>query len=266
MTQTKSGTVAKKTENAVSVGEVSLADLAKLQGLGTENISNEDQGTPRIVILQQMSPELDGIENAKAGMILNKATNSIIGDKDGIDVLVCGYEKVYLEWQDRGKGSGAPVNIFQPKDRPTDAVKGDDGKMRLSNGNYLEESANFYVLVMKEPGEPPLPGVISMKGTQLKASRTWNYSLKNEFLKDSNGKFFPAPSFSRFYNLKTVKTQNDKGSWFIWSVAKGEILDDKNVLDAALAFYKSIKQGEVTTKYDRDDAEAKTENSEDIPF
>lgn len=265
MTQTKTGAVTKKAEQAVSVAEVSLADLAKLQGLGTENITSEDQGTPRIVILQQMSPELDGIENAKAGMILNKATGEVIGDKDGLNVLVCGYEKVYLEWQDRGKGSGAPVNIFQPHNRPTDAVKGDDGKMRLPSGNYLEESANFYVLIDDNSGQPPVAGVVSMKGTQLKAARSWNYSLKNEFLKSSDGKFFPAPSFSRYYNLKTVKTQNDKGSWFIWSVAKGELIEDKNVLDMAIKFNASIKKGEVTTKYDREETDS-TENSEDIPF
>jgi hypothetical protein len=51
-------------------------------------------------------------------MILSKTDKHVWAGNPGIKVLVCNYEKVYLEWQDRGTGSNAPVNIFQPKDRP----------------------------------------------------------------------------------------------------------------------------------------------------
>ena len=77
-----------------------------------------------------------------------------------------------MEWTDRGKGASAPVNIFEPKDKPTNAVRGDDGKFRLENGNYLEECANFYVLLLNG-GAAPEPAILSMKATQLKAARSW---------------------------------------------------------------------------------------------
>jgi len=265
MTQKQSGAVTKKAEQALATPTIDLSEILKVVGAGQENITQEDTGTPRVSILQQMSPELDDIEGAKAGMILSKTDKHVWAGNPGIKVLVCNYEKVYLEWQDRGTGSSAPVNIFQPKDRPVDAVRGTDGKMRLPNGNYLEESANFYVLIMDEEGKVPRPAIISMKGTQLKASRSWNYSLKNEFIQDTNTKqYHPAPTFMRFYNLTTLKTQNDKGSWYTWSVAKDDMLEDKHLFDLALKFYKSIKAGEHTVKYDREETEK--ESSEDIPF
>jgi len=263
MTQKQSGAVTKKAEQAVATSTISLADVLKLAGAGQENITQEDKGTPRVSILQQMSPELDSIENAKAGMILSKMDSKVWPGTPGIKVLVCHYDRVYLEWQDRGTGSNAPVNIFHPKDRPNDAVRGADGKMRLSNGNYLEESGNFYVLILD--GSVPKPAIISMKGTQLKAARSWNYSLTNEFIQDPNTKqFVPAPTFYRIYNLSTLKTQNDKGSWFIWSISKDEILEDLGLFEAAAKFHTSIKKGEQVIKYDRE--EIKEDSSEDIPF
>ena len=265
MTQSKSGAVAKKTEQALATPTVDLSAVLKMAGAGQENITQEDTGTPRVSILQQMSPELDDIEGAKAGMILSKMDKHVWPGNTGIKALVCNYEKVYLEWQDRGTGSSAPVNIFQPKDRPADAVRGTDGKMRLPNGNYLEESANFYVLILDDNGKVPRTAVISMKGTQLKAARSWNYSLKNEFIQDPNTKqYHPAPTFMRFYKLTTLKTQNDKGSWYTWSVAKDEMLEDKNIFEFAVQFHQSIKAGEHTVKYDRE--ETKEDSSEDIPF
>ena len=80
-------------------------------------------------------------------VFFNSAGNNVYG-ADGIKVIVCGYVKEWPEWQDRGTGSSAPVNVFTPQSKPRDAVRGDDGKFRLPNGNYIEETANFYVLIL----------------------------------------------------------------------------------------------------------------------
>ena len=102
MTQKQSGAVTKKAEQALATPTIDLAAVLKVAGAGQENITQEDTGTPRVSILQQMSPELDDIEGAKAGMILSKMDKHTWAGNTGIKVLVCNYEKVYLEWQDRG--------------------------------------------------------------------------------------------------------------------------------------------------------------------
>jgi hypothetical protein len=262
MSNTKAnGAVTTKTEKLPAMN---FENLEQFAGTGLDTITTDDIATPRLKVLAQMSPELEEIEGAKAGMILNSVSKKAYSGSDGINVVVCGFEKVWLEWTDRGKGASAPVNIFSAKDKPSNAVRGDDGKFRLENGNYLEECANFYVLLLNG-GVAPEPAIISMKATQLKAARTWAYSLKNEFIQNpKTKKLFLAPSWYRVYNLTTIKQQNDKGSWYGWVVNKGDFLESEATFDMAANFNESVRKGIVKPKYD-DEAESSS-GSEDIPF
>lgn len=262
MSNTKAnGAVTTKTEKLPAMN---FENLEQFAGTGLDTITTDDIATPRLKVLAQMSPELEEIEGAKAGMILNSVSKKAYSGSDGINVVVCGFEKVWLEWTDRGKGASAPVNIFSAKDKPSNAVRGDDGKFRLENGNYLEECANFYVLLLNG-GVAPEPAIISMKATQLKAARTWAYSLKNEFIQNPKTKqLFLAPSWYRIYHLTTTKQQNDKGSWYGWIVNKDDFLDSEDAFDMAANFNESIRKGKVTAKYD-DEGES-SQGSGDIPF
>jgi len=252
------------TTKAEKLPAMNMENLEKFAGTGLDTITTDDIATPRLKVLAQMSPELEEIEGAKAGMILNSVSKKVYPGQEGIKVVVCGYEKVWLEWQDRGKGSSAPVNIFSAKDKPTNAVRGDDGKFRLESGNYLEECANFYCLLLNG-GVAPEPAIISMKATQLKAARSWAYSLKNEFIQNpKTKKLFLAPSWYRIYTLTTTKQSNDKGSWYGWVVNKGDFLNSEDTFDMAANFNESVRKGIVKPKYDD---EVETSNaSGDIPF
>lgn len=252
------------TTKADKLPAMNMENLEKFAGTGLDTITTDDIATPRLKVLAQMSPELEEIDGAKAGMICNSVSKKIYSGQDGISVVVCGYDKVWLEWQDRGKGSSAPVNIFSPVDKPTNAVRGDDGKFRLESGNYLEECANFYCLLLNG-GVAPEPAIISMKATQLKAARSWAYSLKNEFIQNpKTKKLFLAPSWYRIYTLTTTKQSNDKGSWYGWVVNKGDFLNSEDTFDMAANFNESVRKGIVKPKYDD---EVETSNaSGDIPF
>ena len=247
MTNQKNGAV---TAKADKLPAMNMENLEKFAGTGLDTITTDDIATPRLKVLAQMSPELEEIDGAKAGMICNSVSKKIYSGQDGISVVVCGYDKVWLEWQDRGKGSSAPVNIFSPVDKPTNAVRGDDGKFRLESGNYLEECANFYCLLLNG-GVAPEPAIISMKATQLKAARSWAYSLKNEFIQNpKTKKLFLAPSWYRIYTLTTTKQSNDKGSWYGWVVNKGDFLNSEDTFDMAANFNESVRKGIVKPKYD----------------
>ena len=260
----------KKTNGAVTTKAASnvlspetLQHLENLGGAGLETITTDDMATPRIKILASNSPELDSLENARPGMIMNSIPpHQMWKGNEGFDVIVCGYDKVWLEWEDRGIGSSAPVNIFSAHNKPTDAVRGDDGKFRLPSGNYLEESANFYVLILNKDGLPE-PAIISMKSTQLKVARAWAYGLKNEFIQNpTSKKMFLAPSWYRIYHLTTTKQTNSKGSWFGWVLDKKEFITDDNTFEMASDFNESIRKGLIKPKYD----EESDQMSGDIPF
>ena len=214
---------------------------------GAQNISQEDLALPFLKILGQLSPEVNKthgkyVEGAEPGKIINTVTNELY---DKISVVPCHYKRQYIEWQDRGASSGAPVAIHEAdSDIVSQTTRDKSFKDRLPNGNYLENTANHFVLVV---GKNPETALISMKSTQLKVSRKWNSMMMGIKLQGKNGLFTP-PTYSHIYNLSTVQMSNDKGTWFGWDVAKAGPVEDKSIYDMAKSFAESVNKGEVQAK------------------
>jgi len=221
--------------------------------MGAQNISQEDLALPFLKILGQLSPEVnkrDGkyVEGAEPGKIINTVTNALY---DSIQVVPCHYKRQYIEWQDRGQSSGAPVAIHEAdSDIISQTTRGKDYKDRLPNGNYLDNTANHFVLVIFDSPETAL---ISMKSTQLKVSRKWNSMMMGIKMQGKSGLFTP-PTYSHIYNLKTVQMSNDKGTWFGWDVEKVGPVTDKSIYDMAKNFATSVGKGEIVAKHGSEDS------------
>ena len=214
---------------------------------GAQNISQEDLALPFLKILGQLSPEVnkrDGkyVEGAEPGKIINSVTSELY---DKIQVVPCHYRRQYIEWQDRGTSSGAPVAIHDAdSDIVSQTTRGKDYKDRLPNGNYLDNTASHFVLII---GKNPETALISMKSTQLKVSRKWNSMMMGLKMQGKNGLFTP-PTYSHIYNLSTVQMSNDKGTWFGWDVSKVGPVEDRAIYDMAKSFADSVGKGEVEVK------------------
>ena len=234
--------VATKKEGALATFDME-ADAAQ----GAQNISQEDLALPFLKILGQLSPEVnkrDGkyVEGAEPGKIINTVTNQLY---DKVSVIPCHYKRQYVEWQDRGTSTGAPVAIHEAdSDIISQTTRGKDYKDRLPNGNYLENTASHFVLI---DGENPETALISMKSTQLKVSRKWNSMMMGIKMQGKNGLFTP-PTYSHIYNLSTVQMSNDKGTWFGWDVSKAGPIANKDMYDMAKNFAISVGKGEVEAK------------------
>jgi hypothetical protein len=241
------------------------ADLFEADALqGFQNMDQQDLALPFLRILGQLSPQVNKrdakyIDSAEAGMIYNTVTNELYNGEKGINVIPCHYKREYVEWQDRGEGGGAPVAIHSASSSIIQETTRDSmGKDRLKNGNYLENTASYYVMVCKDKGAET--ALITMKSTQLKVSRNWNSMMNGLKLQGKNGLFTP-PIFSHIYTLKTVQQSNDKGTWFGWTVNKVGPVEDKNLYEQAKGFAESVKAGDVQAKH------SKEEKSEDnTPF
>ena len=235
--------VTTKKEGALAVN-IFEADANK----GSQNISQEDLALPFLKVLGQLSPEVnerDGkyVEGAKPGRIINTVTNELY---DQINVLPVFYKRQYIEWQDRGASTGAPVAIHEAdSDILSQTTRGKDYKDRLPNGNYLENTASHFVILL---GSSPQTALISMKATQLKVSRKWNSMMMGIKLQGKNGLFTP-PTYSHIYSLKTVQMSNDKGTWFGWDVSKVGPVEDRATYDIAKNFAETVGKGEVQAKY-----------------
>jgi len=223
---------------------------------GFENMTQEDMALPFVRILGQLSPQVtDGdakyIESAKPGMIYNTVTSECFDGKKGIKVIPCYYKKDYPEWSDRGDGPGAPVAVHLPNSPIIQTGKRDGSKIRLPNGNYLEETASYYVLV-ETKGGAMTPALITMKSTQLNVSKKWNSMMKTIQISDGKGGMVIPPMHGVVYNLSSVLQKNDKGSWYGWSVTQDRIMGqkDKTLYLTAKDFNSSVSKGNVQTKAD----------------
>ena len=237
--------VAEKKEGALATFDME-ADAQQ----GTQNISQEDLALPFLKILGQLSPEVnkrDGkyVEGAEPGKIINTVTNELF---DSLNVIPVFYKRQYVEWQDRGTSTGAPVAIHSADSNiVSQTTRGKDYKDRLPNGNYLENTANHFVLTLGKSPENVEHALISMKSTQLKVSRKWNSMMMGIKMQGKNGLFTP-PTYSHIYKLSTVQMSNDKGTWFGWDVSKVGPVTDKGIYDMAKSFAESVGKGEIEAK------------------
>ena len=237
-----------KKENA---GAVAISSFEIDSGKGLGNISQDDLALPFLKILGQLSPEVnkrDGkyVKGAEPGMIFNSVTGDLYDGAKGIQVVPCHYKLEYIEWRDRGEGSGAPVAIHSSaSDIMTKTTRDASFKDRLPNGNYIERTASHFVVVN---GTTPSTALIAMKSTQLKISRKWNSMMAGIRLKGKNGLFTPA-SFSHIYQLRTIQQSNDKGTWFGWEVSKIGPVQDTTLYQQAKTFTENVSKGDVKVKH-----------------
>ena len=277
--------MAKSNAVAVSATNTAVATASDYLGFeafaneGLESVSASDLSIPYLRILAQLSPQVnkrDGayVTGAEAGMIYNTVENTVYNGEDGVGIIPCYYRRVYVEWKPREKGGGF-VSTYGVNDPIVNTTyRNDGGKDVLPNGNILENTAEFYVLMLTPDGSVKRC-LITMTASQLKKARKWLTQMQTNTAKGKNGNMFVMPMMSTLYNLSTVEERNDKGSWFGWEVAKGRTLnlggdDDKSIFEMAVAFGASVKAGEVKVKQEADDAAGGSTSSrasdDDIPF
>jgi len=235
----------------VNAGALSVNMFEADANQGVGNLTQEDLALPFLKILGQLSPEVnkrDGkyVEGAEPGMIYNSVTGELFDGVEGVEVIPCHYKLEYIEWQDRGEGSGAPVAIHSSSsDIMSKTTRDASYKDRLPNGNYIEKTASHFVIVNSNS---PSTALIAMKSTQLKISRKWNSMMASVKMKGKNGMFTPA-SFSHIYKLKTTQMSNDKGTWFGWEVSKVGAVQDASLYQQAKNFSENISKGDVQVKH-----------------
>ena len=255
--------VAKKSNAQLAeVHDLFLADA----GSGVDDLGSEDLAIPFVKILQKMSDELDDLDNAKAGDIINSVTKEVTKGKNGIRVIPCAYRLEWIEWEPRGTGTGAPYAIYHTGDQIPATERSDDNKDRVVDGagRYLERTAQHYVLVVDEDGMTQ-QALLPMKATQFKKSKQWNSAIKSIKMKDSNGNLFTPPRFSHTWKMTTVSEENKNGSWHGWQIEKDEVISDPDVYAEAKHLAQSIQAGEVKVQHVRED-EGSTSSDEDTPF
>ena len=175
---------------------------------------------------------------------------------------------------------GRPIAIHRNYDIMRKTSRSDDGKDRLENGNYVEDTGNHFVYILDKNYAPVETALITMKSTQKKKSKLWNSMLQSRRVKGSNG-FFCPPSWSQVYKLTTTKESNSQNSWYGWVVEFDKMLSpdsNLNTLEVLNAFYKSAKTSDIfgTVAFEEENKKTSTESvqqsaqqadaNSDVPF
>tara|TARA_R100000789_G_C3011617_1_gene151435 strand:- start:988 stop:1731 length:744 start_codon:yes stop_codon:yes gene_type:complete len=216
--------------------------LAEDAGDGLDNLTADDLLIPSLKLVQKGSPAVDPTDSTytdsvKIGDILNSVTNESYDGDTGITVLPAAYRRIYLEYIPREAGGGL-AGIHEDPAIISQTHRDEMGRDVLASGNYVQTTANHYVLLLN--GEKYDPVMIAMYSSQLKKSRRWNSIMAGQRV-TSNGKSVTPASYSHMYHLSTVPEKNSKGSWFGWRIELVGQVEDINLYRAAKEFAKSIQ-------------------------
>ena len=241
-------------------------EMRKDADAGNETVGRDDLVLPFIKLLQMGSPEVSKrdpayVKGAEAGMFINTVTGELYDGEDGLVIIPCYYEKVYLEWVPRQQGGGFVAEHATRIDAAADA----------DPANEVVDTANHYVLVKTSTGVWQ-QAMIPMTSTKLRTSRRLNSLVTIKTMDDDDGHSFTPPRFAYKYMFTSFETENDKGRFFVPRVGDVGPVDDIRVYRSGRDFYELCRSGDVKVDMTRlqdatTDTEAKGIDGEDeVPF
>ena len=137
------------------------SSLADLGGLGTESITQTDVETPRLKILEARiaaseKGQAQYLDDAEPGDFCNTATGDVW--RGEIIVIPCDFHTRYLEWP-KVRGKGAPIHDHgEDPSILRRCVTNEKNQHTLPNGNRVEETAFWYLLIQN--GAAVGPGAV----------------------------------------------------------------------------------------------------------
>ncbi len=191
-------------------------------GSGWENTGTEDFTIPFLAILQSGSPqckeaEAEFIEGAKAGMLINTATQELFDGKDGVQFVPCYTQHLFVEWRNRQTDGGGFIGIHNGDSGIVEAAK----KASTTFGKYIvpvdggedhDLVETFYIYGLIVAGEEIIsPCMISFNSTKIKA-----YKSIMTPLRQVKGR---PPLFAFKLKINTVAEKNAKGSFHNFKIA-----------------------------------------------
>ena len=240
-----------------SAGALTSLNFRADSGKGAEEIKSDDVSTPILKILHQLSPECNTrspkhVEGAEPGMLYSNSFGQPMDGEKGIEVIVAHTQARWPEWQEMGDSPSAPVGThLTPPASAKEEMRGI--KYRLQNGNYIEKTMYFFVIVIVDGA--PRKAVITMRSSNLTPARKLNDLISNLTMTDSEGSFQPA-AYSAVFKLSTAEKSAGDKNWHVYKPSFVRMLDIADQKDASLykmgqEFQKQVSIGSNKPKYEK---------------
>lgn len=220
-----------------------MEDMLEDAGMGLENADKDSFAIPFLTVLQGLSPQLESIDGAKPGLIINTITEELHKE---VMVVPCAYQRRYLRWAPRELGGGyrgdhSPIEVDSGQ---LAGVKRDDDGVLTIEGDVLKDTRNHFCMVQSETGGWQ-PCLLSLSSTQIKKSKRWMSLIQGVESRTPAGKVFTPPSFANIYKLSTLKEENSKGSWWGVKIELDGPVAEQELYQKARDFSKQVMAGEV---------------------
>lgn len=231
----------KQKTKAVSTEVNYMADAGK----GLENADKDSYAIPFLTMLQKLSPQVDTVDGAKAGLFINTVNNET---QETVCVIPCGYARKYLRWAPRESGGGFKGQ-YSPLEVESGKVEGLDrnDKGQLTIGDDILRDTRIHYVLMETPKGAWRPAVLSLTSTQIKKSKRWMSMIQGIEMELPDGRKFNPASFSHIYILKSVKEENNQGKWFGINIELVGRVTDPEVYNAARTFSEQAAADKVRT-------------------
>lgn len=211
--------MATKTEVAKKEQAGLPAEYARLEefaGQGLDDLDSSDRSVPFLKVLEKNSPEIETVDGAKAGMIIDTATLKLY---ETIRFVPACREHAFVEWVPIDNGGGLVASYGMGEDIAKWA-KTQRGKISLRNGNDLVETFYLFGILLPEEGDDegePKPVVVSFTSTRIKTYKSIVNRSDSIMLLGSGGRKFKAPWFCHVWRIGTLKKQDGNQSWFVYT-------------------------------------------------
>lgn len=224
-------------------------------GGGFENQTRDDTGTPWIVLMQPLSPEVsaEGSE-IKPGMWVNRSTN--IFYPEGIDFIPALTRHVFREWSSKDPSGSAPVQDHEV-DSPLIARVRNEQKFsdyhHPDNPEHpLVETFEVYGTQLTPDGAG-MPAVIAFSSTHIRPYKDWMTKARSLIITLPSGKKINPPLFSHVYRLKSKRVEKKPHIWWVPEVSfvdpagaeKSRLTPQDDLYQMSKALSQAILAGEV---------------------
>jgi hypothetical protein len=252
------------------------AFLAKHSGSGMEAMTADDFQIPRIGIVQSLSPQRNAqkdqyIEGCDEGQIFESVSKELWDGAEGVTVIPCYFQTVYLEWDTETRGS--LVKNHGRDSKLHDETPPNKKKERITkDGTNIVKTAEYYLLLVDRETGSTRRCLLTMSKTALQIAKNWNARINTQLEIDKKtGKPFTVPMWSQAWNLTTSVKSNDNGTWFRWEIKPccrvAEFENGKSLLREALLFKQQVSDGIVAAvDYEQDYSGSSVEEGDDDPM
>lgn len=266
--QPKSQAVATRPATAMAdMGDVSSvpAFMRQDMGLGKESIGRDDIETPRLKLIQGLSPELEEYNELRAGNFFHSAAEMIFDEP--FRAVAIYMDTQYILWRPRGDGGGIlaraadGVNWSPSSGQFTVTLDKKDGgeqvtwklaptvqKSGLANWGTLNPNdpksppaaTQMYNYVLAFPDHPELmPAVLTFQRSSIKKGRQFNGKLKSVRL----------PIFGLIFEFSSFKDHNSRGEEFYNVQVRGAgMLEDESLYNMYRQMHLSLREAGLQIK------------------